>query len=84
VAYKDRSAVFDSDDRTAMANGALGRTVLIDGKIVGSWKQMKDKGSPKISVRLFRSLTETETLAVAKAVDRYARFLGVKTLRLET
>ena len=79
VAYKDRSAVFDSDDRTAMANGALGRTVLIEGKIVGSWKQMKDKRNPRISVQLFRSLTETERLAIAKAVDRYAKFRGVET-----
>jgi DNA glycosylase AlkZ-like len=79
VAYKDRSAVFDSNDHLAMANGALGRTVIIDGKIVGSWKQMKETGSLKISVRLFRALTESERLAIAKAVDRYAKFRGVET-----
>jgi len=79
VAYKDRSAVFDSNDRLAMANGVLGRTVLIDGKIVGSWKQMNEKGSLKILVQPFRALTESERLAIAKAVDRYAKFLGVET-----
>jgi hypothetical protein len=79
VAYKDRSAVFDSNDHVAMANGALGRTVIIDGKIVGNWKQTKNKGSLEILVQLFRSLSESERVAVAKAVDRYAKFLGVET-----
>jgi len=79
VAYKDRSSVFDSNDHLAMANGALGRTVIIDGKIVGSWKQMKEKGSLKLLVQPFRDLTESERLAIAKAVDRYAKFLGVET-----
>jgi hypothetical protein len=53
--------------------------VIIDGKIAGSWKQIKDKGSLKISVQLFRALTESERIAIAKAVDRYAKFLGVET-----
>jgi hypothetical protein len=79
VAYKDRTAVLDSNDRSAMANGLLGRTVLIDGKLVGSWKQMKEKGFQKISVQLIRALTESERLAIAKAADRYAKFLGVET-----
>jgi hypothetical protein len=81
VAYKDRSSVVDPNDRRAMADGLLGRTVIIDGKIVGSWKQTKDKGFQTISVQLFRSLTESERLAIAKAVDRYAKFLGVETKR---
>lgn len=79
VAYKDRSAVFDSNDRLTMANGVLGRTVIIDGKIVGSWKQMNNKGSLNILLQLLRSLTNSERIAIAKAVDRYTKFLGVET-----
>ena len=76
VAYKDRSAVFDSNDHLAMANGALGRTVIIDGKIAGSWKQMKEKGSLKISVQLLRTLKKSERVAIASAANRFASFLG--------
>ena len=79
VAYKDRSSVFDSNDHVAMANGALGRTVMIDGKIVGSWKKVKEKDSLQISVQLFRALTESERVAIARVVDRYAKFLAVET-----
>ncbi len=78
VAYKDRSAVVDSSDRT-MANGLLGRTVIIDGKIVGSWKQTKDKGRVKISVQPFRTLKKSERVAIESAVDGYRRFLKYGT-----
>jgi len=30
-------------------------------------------------VQLFRGVTESERLAIAKAVDRYAKFRGVET-----
>ena len=76
VAYKDRSAVFTTDDQLKMPDGTLGRTVILDGRIVGSWKQTNGKGLIKISVRPYRSLKKSETLAIATAVDRYAKFLG--------
>lgn len=76
VAYKDRSAVFTTDDHLKMPDGTLGRTVIVDGRIVGSWKQTNVNGPVNISVRPYRSLTKSERLAIATAVDRYAKFLG--------
>ena len=87
VAYKDRSAVIDSNDQSTRLNGLLGRTVIVDGKIVGSWKQTNDKGLVAISMQLFRSLKKSEKLAIEKAVDRYGRFLNIGTnsvLRIST
>ena len=76
VAYKDRSAVFTTDDQLKMPDGTLGRTVIFDGRIVGTWKQTNEKGLVKISVRPYRPLKKSETLAIAAAADRYAKFLG--------
>ena len=76
VAYKDRSAVFMTDDQLTMPNGILGRTVIVDGRIVGSWKQTNEKGLVRISVRPYRPLKKSERLAIGNAVDRYAKFLG--------
>ena len=76
VAYKDRSAVFTTDDQLKMPDGTLGRTVILDGRIVGTWKQTNEKGLVKISVRPYRPLKKSETLAIAAAADRYAKFLG--------
>ena len=79
VAYKDRSAVFTTDDQLKMPNGTLGQTVIVDGRIVGSWKQTNGKGFVRISVRPYRPLTKSERLAIENAVDRYAKFLAADT-----
>jgi winged helix DNA-binding protein len=77
VAYKDRSAVFDNKNPFVVRNGVLGRTVVVNGNIVGSWKQTNGKRL-EIKVKLFGPLKKGEKLAIAKAVDRYTRFLGVE------
>ena len=79
VAYRDRSAVFPADDQLTITNGILGRTVTIDGKIVGSWTQTKDRGAVTITMQPYRTLKKSERLAVKNAVDRYAKFLGADT-----
>ena len=80
VAYKDRSAVLDSNDQSTILNGLLGRTILVDGKIVGSWKQRNNKGRVEIQVQPFRNLRKPERVAIEKAVDRYGKFLNIETV----
>lgn len=65
VAYKDRTVVGDS----------LGPALIVNGKVAGTWKRTK---ASAIAVELSRALTNTERLAVAKAVDRYTAFLDYK------
>ena len=77
VAYKDRSAVLDTNDQL---NGLLGRTVIVNGTIVGSWKQKNQKGHVEISLQPYRNLRNPERVAIEKAVERYARFLGADAL----
>ena len=57
---------------------SLGPALIVDGKIAGTWKRTNDKKSVTIEVQLFRSLTDVERVAVAKAADRYAAFLDHK------
>ena len=66
VAYKHREAVVD-----------LGPTVIIDGTAVGKWKAATDRQSVAITVTPSRTLKKSETLAIAKAADRYAAFVGL-------
>ena len=68
VAYQDRSAVGNS----------LGPALIVNGKIAGTWKRTNDKKSVTIEVQLFKSLTDAERVAAAKAADRYATFLDHK------
>ena len=75
VAYKDRQLVFDRDSVSKITNsGALAPTVIIDGRIVGTWKATKIENSLTINLTPSRSLRKQESLAVAKAAERFRRW----------
>ena len=79
VAYKDRQLVFDPDSISQITNsGALGPTVIIDGKIIGTWKATIIGTSIMLNLTPSRALRKQETQAVGKAAERYAAFLGLK------
>jgi len=79
VAYKDRQLVFDRDSVSKITNaGALGPTVIVDGRIVGTWKATIVGNSITLNLTPSRGLRKQETVAVAKAAERYASFLGLK------
>ena len=66
VAYKHREAVV-----------GLGPTVIVDGKAAGTWKSTTDKRFVTITVTPSRALKKPETLAIVKAAERYAAFIGL-------
>lgn len=70
VAYKHRD--------TSLNVQTLGPTLLLDGSIAGNWKATITKDFITLTVAAARSLTKRETLAVTKAADRYATFLGLQ------
>ena len=77
VAYKDRQVVLDEDTRELSKWGLLSPTIVINGKVVGTWKSTKDQKSVKIEMNPARPLSKPERLAVAEAAERYAAFLAV-------
>ena len=80
VAYKDRNIVNDLIPNW----NALGPTVLIDGKVVGTWKASISKTSVNIHVDSARALKKTETIAITQAAERYAAFLGLSPHKVVT
>ena len=81
VAYKDRKAVFDLENSKLLTtpNGILGPTVIVGGKVAGSWKQTRKNGKVAIDVKPFRPFKKFEKLAIAMAADQYARYREVST-----
>ncbi len=75
VAYRDRQLIFDSAKTTKW--DALGPTVIIDGRIVGTWKGTVEKNHLTIAVSPSRPLNRREKLAIAAVAEHYAAFLGV-------
>jgi hypothetical protein len=77
VAYKNRQLVFDQRSVPRMtAWGALGPTVIVDGRIVGIWKGTPVRNSVEVAVTSARALARPEKDAITKAAERYAGFLN--------
>jgi hypothetical protein len=77
--YKDRSAI--AGERQAARLNALGNAlsyiVIVDGRIVGTWKRTLSKDAVAIETHIFTTLTKAENRAVAQAAQRYGEFLGL-------
>lgn len=82
ASYKNRSASLDPKyaHRWDRGNAIFSHHIVIDGQIVGSWKQTFSKGVVKIGIAPFERLTDAENQAVAEAAARYGEFLGLPVL----
>ena len=65
VAYKDRE------------QGLLGRAVIVDGRITGTWKRTIEMAAVTILFSPTRALKSADRVAIASAADRYGAFLGL-------
>jgi hypothetical protein len=51
-------------------------TIVIDGQVVGSWRQMVKENEVLIELAPFEPLTSAERAAIDVAVQRLSTFLG--------
>jgi hypothetical protein len=78
IAYKDRSAmVAPGDGKRIMDIGGFSAPLVIDGRVVASWKRPVGPGGVVVAVTPFVTLTPEQRRAIAAAVRRYGDFLGV-------
>lgn len=79
VGYADRSALLD-DPRDAVrigAGGMLSPTLVVDGRIVGTWRRRLVRGGVSLEAAPFGRLGADARRALGEARERYAAFLGV-------
>jgi hypothetical protein len=80
VGYTDRSAVFDASHTNKLdprGNVLFNHTIVMDGRVVGTWKRTIKKDAVMITPSLFTPLNEAETRAFAAAANRYGAFLDM-------
>jgi hypothetical protein len=80
VGYTDRSAVFDESHThklDARANVLFQHTIVLDGRVVGTWKRTMKKDAVILTPSLFTPLNEAETCALAASAKRYGAFLDM-------
>ncbi len=82
IAYKDRSDMSEGRDieRMISMGNALTAVMIMNGKVVGTWKRVLKKNAVEISLQPFRELGESEKEAFESEVARYGRFLGVSAV----
>ena len=79
VAYRDRGDVLDSKHRKRVNVGAglLSPSVVIDGRVVGTWRRTLARSSVAIALDSFGKVTRAQRRAIAIAAAPYASFLGL-------
>ena len=78
VGYTDRSAVFDVSHTKKLdprGNVLFNHTIVLDGRVVGTWKRTLKKDTVILTPSLFIELNEAEIRAFAASANRYGAFL---------
>ncbi|WP_242102240.1 MULTISPECIES: winged helix DNA-binding domain-containing protein [unclassified Lysobacter] len=82
VGYRDRRAAVEPalSRQVIGINGLVNASVLVDGKVVGTWKRVLGRDGVSIDVAPFRALRRGEQAPLKRAMKRYAAFIGKKLL----
>lgn len=81
IGYRDRSEIFESDYEKQIAardSSTFMHLIIMDSKLVGTWRRTLAKKEVKIETKRFRPFNALEEGAFKKAADDYGRFLGLK------
>jgi hypothetical protein len=78
VAYKDRSTVVHpACAHIASSEKILGLTLIMDGRMIGTWKRTRKKNGVEIVLEPSAPLSKSESCAVSAAGERYRKFVAV-------
>jgi hypothetical protein len=81
LGYQDRDAVLDPAFANRVVpggNGVFHPIIVVDGRVVGTWRRTLKKGRVEIAASPFSPLSEEETAGFEKAIRRYADYLELE------
>lgn len=79
VGYKDRSAVFDPSHAKHFdpRSNVLNSVIVIDGRVIGTWRRTIKKNSVIIMPHLFTPPNKDEVSTLSASVKHYSAFLDI-------
>jgi hypothetical protein len=80
VAYRDRSTALDPTYMEAAGKGIFTPVIMLDGKIVGTWRRTDKGRAIEIATQLFSDFYPAEMDALGQAAEEYGRFRGVSVI----
>jgi hypothetical protein len=78
VAYRDRSLLVGTGKLGSSGFGLLNPVVVVDGRVVGSWKRTITRGSLQLETKLHRVLDEKENGALRLEAESFREYLGLE------
>ncbi len=79
MGYADRSLLIDERDVERLGprpDVIANNVIVVDGRVVGTWRRSAQRNGSPVSASLFRPLAAQADAAVAAAAERYAAFLA--------
>jgi hypothetical protein len=80
IAYRDRGAVLDPQraKRLNAGGGMLSPCVVLNGRVIGTWRRTLARGAVAIELDLFEEPARRGSTAITAAARRYGAFLGLE------
>lgn len=77
VSYKDRSELIEDEHygKVMTKNGLFSPTIMLNGRIIGSWKKVTKKKMPEVEISFFKKTSQKTERLVQAAIQEYLRFL---------
>jgi hypothetical protein len=86
LGYKERRAALDPLHAGRVCpggNGIFRPTLVVDGRVRGTWGRLRGKKNVTLALQLFAPLNKAELQAVETAAESYGRFLGGAAVRID-
>lgn len=81
LGYRNRSLVLDPDRATHVdpgRNGVFRHTIVLNGRVIGTWSRKLLKRSAQVQLRLFEPTTAPQRRAITAALEPWGRFVGLE------
>ncbi|MDL2297118.1 winged helix DNA-binding domain-containing protein [Bacteroidales bacterium OttesenSCG-928-B11] len=76
VSYKDRSEIIEKEyhSKVMTKNGIFSSTIMLNGKIIGSWRKVKKKNDIHVELSFFEKTSQNREQKFEKEIERVKRF----------
>ncbi len=81
LGYTERDPILDPCHARRVYSGLnllFNPTIVVDGRIQGTWKRLIRKDTVALSLHPFTTLNKAQAHALQRAVQRYGEFLGLR------
>jgi uncharacterized protein YcaQ len=84
LGHKDRTRIIDDEHKKHVFRkaGDIAATLLIDGRIMGTWTHKRGKNSVAITITPFHRLDKDELRLIEEEARKLGQFMGVAQLKL--